>query len=130
MEAVIQCAGIAVIAAVFSLLLKQSGGAFSVLLSLAAVLIILGLTVTMLRPVLDFTETLKSAAGVSGSMLEPVFKCLGIARITEIAGWICQDAGENGTASALRTAGTFAALYVSLPLLQNVLELTGDILSS
>ena len=104
--------GLAVIAAAFSVLLKNKNPEYSMFLSLAVA-----------APLFEWMQSLFTATGASAEYVQIVFKSLGICFITQIACDSCRDMGETAIAAKVETAGKLAVLLVSLPLFQQVLEI-------
>jgi len=77
---------------------------------------------------LDFAEILGDTAGLSPTLLAPVLKTVGIGILTRLASDICKDAGQSAIASTVELAGTVAALYIALPLMQTVFQMIGGLL--
>ena len=128
MEGVVQWTGLAVVGAILCIFVKKQTGEYALLLSLATVTVIFTLSVTLLRPVLDFLRSLGQRASLGNGTLGPVLKTLGLGLLTELGAGICQDAGEGTIAWALKTAGALAAVYLLLPLMESLLLLLEQML--
>lgn len=115
--------GMAVIAAAFSVLLKNKNPEYSMLLSLTVGVLIIGMLITAAMPIFDWVRTLFVATGTSSEYVQVLFKALGICFITQIACDSCRDLGETAIASKVETAGKISVLLISLPLFQQVLEI-------
>jgi stage III sporulation protein AD len=126
MDTVLKCAGIAVIGAILGILTRKSE--FGILVSMAAVGLLLTIALTFLRPILTFADTLQETAELGEGMMAPVMKTLAIGFLTETGRTICEDAGEKTIGTALSVAGSMGGLYVLLPLLESVLELLETLL--
>ena len=55
-------------------------------------------------------------------------KCVAIGLITKAAADLCRDGSQTAMAGAVELGGTAAALFVSLPLLQTLLDLLEKLL--
>lgn len=106
-------------------LLKGKSPALALLVSLAAVLVLLGLLLPYLQTVYRQFFGLLSDGGLDNSILLPVVKVLAITQITHIAAELCRDAGERGLAAKLELCGTTASLLCILPLAEQALKLIG-----
>ena len=125
MALVTQAAALCVIAALLGLVLRRSNPEITLLLALAAaVLLALAEPLTEL---LRFLERLAEQSGVSRTLLTPLYKTVGIALVVKVGGGLCRDAGESALAAALEFAGTVCALLTALPLLRAVLELITEL---
>ena len=127
MELVTQTAGICVIAALLGLVLRRGSPEVTLLLALAAAVVLLALG-QPLGELLAFLDSLTAQAGVSPALFQPLYKIVGIALVVKVGGGLCRDAGESALASVLELAGTVCALLAALPLLRAVLELIGELL--
>ena len=123
MESILKCAAVAVIGAILCLLTKKQAAAFGTLVSLSVVLVLAAAVLAFLKPVMTFAASLQEIAGLSGTVMAPVIKALGIGFLTEVGKNICQDAGEGAIAGALQLLGSVAGVYVLLPLMESVLGL-------
>lgn len=123
MDTVLRCVGIAVVGAILAVLTKKQGGEFTVLISIAAVTAIGLLAMGFISPILSMLSRMRDTAGLAGSLVQPVIKAMGIGFLTEIGTNLCEDAGEKTIGNGLKMAGTLAAVYVLMPLMESVMEL-------
>lgn len=123
MEQVFQVTGLCLVGALLALVLKKGSPELALLLSLAAVAVVLLALAGALEELLDFLREIGAASGLSEDLFIPLYKTVGIALVVKVGGSLCRDAGESALASAVETAGTVCALLVSLPLLRAVLAL-------
>ena len=127
MELFLQICGVGILASVLALVLQRANASVGVMVSVGAC-ILLGLAaVAALEPVVDFFRSLQRMAGLSGSLMSPFMKTVGIGILTQITAAICQDAGQNAVARMVELCGSVIALYLSLPLLTAVLNLLADL---
>ncbi len=127
MEYAIRVAGIGLLATFCALALKRDTPGASYLLAAAAGTVIIVLISDMLGSILDFCRELADMAGVSGAVLSPLLKTLGIALVTQFAAEASRDAKETAIASYIEVGGMVAALYVALPLMRSVVELVSSL---
>ena len=128
MEGVVQWTGLAAVGAILCILVKKQAGEYALLISLATVAVILTLSMSLARPVLGFLQSLGQRANLGSGTLGPVLKTLGLGLLTEIGAGVCQDAGENTIAWALKTAGALVAVYLLLPLMESLMALLEQML--
>lgn len=126
MDMILKCAGVAVLGTILTLLTRKQE--FSILASMAVILLILTMALTFMKPVLTFMDTLSSTAGLGNGTVAPVVKALAIGFITSIGTNLCEDAGEKTIGAALKMAGGIAAVYVLLPLMESLLQLLEQML--
>ena len=105
-----------------ALVLKKESKGIGILLTIACCIAIITVAATFLEPVVDFVAQLRLVAGLDESMVGILLKAAGIGLIAEVAGAICQDAGESTLEKVVHICGNGAILYLSLPLLTAVFE--------
>lgn len=123
MGQIAQIAGICMVAALLALTIRKGSPEISLLLSLAAVTVVLLSLAAILETLVSFLEELGEQSGLPAGLFVPLYKTVGIALIVNVGGNLCRDAGESAVASALETAGAICALLAALPLLRTALEL-------
>ena len=128
MDLVIRAVILGLVGSVLCLVIRKNSPELSLLLALAVALLMVGLGLELIGAIIAFTETLRDAAGLSPALLGPVLKTVGIGILTRIASDICKDAGQSAIASTVELAGTVAALYIALPLMQTVFQMIGGLL--
>ena len=99
------------------------------LLSLAVcVLLALG-AMEFLEPVMELLTELKRLGELDNGAVGILLRCAGIGIISELAGLLCADAGEGAMGKALQICANAAILWLSLPLLRQVLTMIGEVLA-
>ena len=99
MEEVIKIIGIALIALIIIIIIKQYRPEFAIYISLVAGVIILALVIGNLTNVINLLKDISTRSGINNKFLGILLKMTGIAILTEFAISICKDAGENAIAS-------------------------------
>lgn len=100
----------------------------SVLLSMAVCCLVGMMALSYLKPVLELMEELGQLGEVAGDTLEILLKAVGIALVSEIAGMLCNDAGNGSLGKLLQMLGSAAILYLSIPIFRSLLTLIQEIL--
>jgi len=118
--------GVIFAALMFVLVIKRMRPEYSVLVSVASGVLIIGTAVAMAMPVIESLRDMASQSGFS-EYTEVVFKAVGIGVVTEISAAICNDAGESALASQIGFFGRAEILLLSLPLLKNVIDMASQI---
>lgn len=108
--------------------LQKSAPVFPLLLGLAAGTGILLLTLSIASPIVSFLHRAGETIPLSGVYWTPMWKCLAIAALERFGTALCKDAGQASAAEAIQIAGTTAALYAALPLLEEFLSLLEKLL--
>ena len=119
--------GIALLAAMLILMLKELRPAFVAPMRLAATLLLLGAALTLYAPVLSRIQSLFVQTGAQEYM-DVVLRALVIALICELSALFCRDLGEQTLALGVQLFGKMEILVLSLPLLDKVLEMAKELL--
>lgn len=123
-----QGAALVLLAVILALALDKQEKEMGLLLTLAVCCMISGLALSYLRPVVSFINQLQTIGQLNSEMLQILLKVVGIGLIGEIAGLICADAGKAAMGKALQLLSAAVILWLSLPLLSELLELVQRIL--
>ena len=122
-------AAAALIGLILVLVVGRQSRDLGMLLSLAVcVLLALG-AMEFLEPVMDLLNELKRLGELDGGAVGILLRCAGIGMISELAGLLCADAGEGAMGKALQICANAAILWLSLPLLRQVLTMIGEVLA-
>lgn len=121
MEIVALC-GIAVLAAVFSVMLRKYNPEYSFLISLCAGVLILFLLLSKISPAISQIKSLLSATGLDPEYGGILFKSLGICFLTQFASDSCRDSGEGAMASKVEFAGKIMIVLIALPLFEKIAQ--------
>ena len=81
-----------------------------------------------LKPVLAFARRLIHTGQLNNELLSVLLKAVGIGLVSQIAGLICSDAGNQSLGKALQMITTAVILCISLPLLEEILSLLETVL--
>ena len=98
------------------------------LLRVALVVILVGVILSWATPLVAYLRDLTGISALS-EYAEFLFKALGIAWLTQCCADICREGGENGAANGVELAGKVELLLLSLPLINNILTVTKELLS-
>ena len=122
-------AAAALIGLILVLVVGRQSRDLGMLLSLAVcVLLALG-AMEFLEPVMELLAELKRLGELDGGAVGILLRCAGIGMISELAGLLCADAGEGAMGRALQICANAAILWLSLPLLRQVLTMIGEVLA-
>lgn len=128
MDGFTKAAAAALITAVLCLVLSKQGKDTAILLTLLACVTILTVAMGYLQTVTDFISTLDALVDLEGDYFRILLKITGIGLLSETASMICADAGNGALAKALQILSTIFILCLSIPLLQQLLDLIRKIL--
>lgn len=113
---------------ILCLALGKQGKEMGLLLTLAVCAIVGTLAIGYMRPVIEFVQQLRAIGQLDIGMLEILLKVVGIGIIGEIVSMVCSDAGNAALGKSLQLLSTAVILWLSLPLLTQLLELMQQIL--
>ena len=122
MEEVIKIIGIALIALIITIIIKQYRPEFAIYISLVAGVIILALVIGNLTNVINLLKDISTRSGINNKFLGILLKMTGIAILTVFAISICKDAGENAIASKVEIGSKVIIISLSVPIITNLLE--------
>ncbi len=114
--------GIGIVAAILSVIVRQTRPEQAVLVGLVAGCVILGFVLSQVRELMDWWKEIGSEFGFISAYLSPLVRIMGIAYLTQFAAQLCHDAGENTIAMKLELSGKIAILALSVPILKMILE--------
>lgn len=122
-------AAAALVGLILTLVLGRQSRDMSLLLSLAVcVLLCLG-AMEFLEPVTALVRELQRLGELDSGAVSILIKCAGIALLSELASLLCADAGEGAMGKALQICSNAAIVWLSLPLLRQVLTMIGEVLA-
>ena len=121
--------GLAVVAAVLAVLLRQYKPEYSIFIGLSAGVIILLFVIQKAQPAFDELNSLLDRANISTQYGSILLKSLGVCFVTQLASDACNDAGESAIASKIELAGKFAILLITLPLFEEIVKLAVSLMS-
>lgn len=127
MDAMFSVAAAAVLATAVCLVLKRSNGEMTIPLSIALAASALALLAGLLRPVAELMDETKKLSGLSDAVFYPVLKCVAIGIVSRLAADLCRDGGQNAMAGTVELAGAVCAVYVSLPLIESLLDMLEEL---
>lgn len=116
------------LAVVLELALGKRGADFQTVLSVAVCCMAAAVAVSYLEPVLDFLWEMETLGNLKGGMLDILLKAVGIGLVAELAATVCKDAGDASLGKTLEMLGSAAILYMSLPILTEMMTLIQAIL--
>lgn len=119
---IVQVVGLAIVAVVLLLVVRQQRPEIAVLLGLAVGVVIFFMVAQRLVAVVDFLRDLATRAKVDNLYLNTILKIIGIAYIAELGAQVCRDAQEQSVASKVELAGKVLILVLAMPIVMAILE--------
>lgn len=130
MDEFLKAAAAVLISTILCIALSKHEKYFSVLISLLVCCMLVAGAVSFLKPVLSFIDRLTDMAQLNESLLQILFKATGVALLAEITGLICKDGGNDSAGKVLQLLASAVILWLSLPLLNELIDLIETILGS
>lgn len=118
------------VALVLCLSLSKQGKDISLLLTIAVCCMIVAAAISCLEPVVAFIDKLQSIGQLDSQMIQILLKAVGIGLLAEVTGLICADVGNAAMGKTLQILATAAILWMSIPLLNELIELIDGILGA
>lgn len=122
-----QLAGAALLCVMVILTLREFRPALVPPARLAATVLLVGAALALYTPILTHLSTLISVTQANEYAM-PILRALGIALICELTAAFCRDLGENTVAQGVSLFGRLEILLLSLPLMDQVLEIAKELL--
>lgn len=123
-----QAAAGGMLAVILWLVLNRQGRDFALVLSLLVCCMILTVMGLYLEPVLDLVHRLEQLGNLQPEWISVMLKALGIGLVVELASLICTDAGNATVGKAIQFLGTSVILWLSIPLINGLLDLITQVL--
>ncbi len=125
---IIKIIGIALIALIIIILLKQYKPEFVLYVSLIAGALILFLVIDELTGIIKLIQSIADKASINSQFLSILLKITGIAFLSEFAVSICKDSGEAAIASKVELGSKIIIISMSIPIISTLLEIILKIL--
>ena len=110
------------------IIVKQYRPEFAVYISIASGILILLFVMDKLINIIALIKTFSDNSGINSSFLSVIFKITGIAFLTEFAVSVCKDSGESAIASKIEIGSKVIIIFLSIPIISNLLEVITKIL--
>ena len=118
------------ITVVICLVMHKNGAEMTMLISTAACSLIIIAAIGFLQPIVDFCGKLQLLGKLDGSIMDILLKAVGIGLLSQIVGMICVDSGRQALAKTLHFVAVAAILWLSLPLLEELIVLLDAVLGA
>lgn len=128
MEQFLQAIALVLVAVIVTIVVGRQSRDISIVLSLAVCVVVLLACAAFLEPVMEFLQEVQTLGNLDKQFLTILLKAAGIGLLSEIAGLICSDAGESAMGKAIQMLANAAILWLSLPLLRQLLALLEEVL--
>lgn len=119
---IIKIIGIAFLAVIIIIILKQYKPEFAMYVSILAGVLILLLSLGKIQGIIQILQNISSKTAINGEFLGILIKITGIAFLTEFAVSVCKDAGETAIANKVDLGGKVIIIAISIPIVSSLLE--------
>lgn len=120
---IIKIIGIALVALIIIILLKQYKPEFAIYVSLLTGVLILMLVMDKLTGIINLLKSLEYKTSINSTFIALLIKITGIAFLSEFAVSICKDSGEGAIASKIEIGSKIIIISMSIPIISALLEI-------
>lgn len=128
MDTYLKVIGIAVIGILLCLILSKNTKDFPIVLVIVLCCILCGASLGFMKPIILLLEDLEELADTGVPWLTILLKATGLTFIGETVSAVCSDAGHAAVGKAVQTLTTVVILWISLPLIQKLMDLIQSVL--
>ena len=125
---IIKIIGIALIALIIIIMLKQYRPEYAIFISILTGVLILLLVMDRLTGIINLIESIQSKFSINTQFIALLIKITGIAFLSEFAVSICKDSGEAAIASKIELGSKIIIISMSIPIISSLLEIILKIL--
>ena len=125
---IIKIIGIAFIALVIIIMLKQYRPEYAIFISILTGILILFLVMDKLTGIINIIQSIQDKFSVNTQFIAILIKFTGIAFLSEFAVSICKDSGEAAIASKIELGSKIIIISMSIPIISSLLEIILKIL--
>ena len=127
MDRVVQAFAGVLIAVIIGSVIHKQNQEISLLISIGICVMLLLAALAYLEPVMGLLEKIQEMTNLDPKLTSAVLKAVGIALTAQFASLICRDSGNSAMGQGVELLGTAAILWLSIPLLERVLEVVQKI---
>ena len=119
---IIKIIGIALIALIIIIMLKQYRPEYAVFISILTGILILVLVMDKLTGIVNLIQSIEDKFSINTQFIAILIKITGIAFLSEFAVSICKDSGEAAIASKIELGSKIIIVSMSIPIISSLLE--------
>lgn len=113
--------------AIVCVLIKSYSREFLIPVRVASTLLIFGVVIALVSPTVKYLNTIIGQT-LPLEYVEIIFKALAIAYMTQISSELCMECGENSIARGIEIVGKLEMVILTLPLIDDVISMSGELL--
>ena len=125
---IIKIVGIALIALVIIIMIKQYRPEYAIFISILTGILILILVMDRLTGIINLIQSVEDKFSINTQFIALLIKITGIAFLSEFAVSICKDSGEAAIASKIEIGSKIIIISMSIPIISSLLEIILKIL--
>ncbi len=125
---IIKIVGIALIALVIIIMLKQYRPEYAIFISILTGVLILILVMDRLTGIINLIQSIEDKFSINTQFIALLIKITGIAFLSEFAVSICKDSEETAIASKIEIGSKIIIISMSIPIISSLLEIILKIL--
>ena len=114
--------GMAIIASVLILVIKQEKPEIAFLLSLVTGILILIVVIRQIAEIVNLISQLAARAQIDAVYFNTIIKIMGLAYIGQFGAEITRDAGENALAGKIEMAVKIIIMFMAIPIMISLIE--------
>ncbi|MCI8641465.1 MAG: stage III sporulation protein AD [Clostridia bacterium] len=119
---IIKIIGIALIALIIIIMLKQYRPEYAIFISILTGILILFLVMDRLAGIIQLIQNVEDKFSINTQFIALLIKITGIAFLSEFAVSICKDSGEAAIASKIELGSKIIIISMSIPIISSLLE--------
>lgn len=125
---IIKIIGIAIIALIIIIMLKQYRPEYAIFISILTGILILFLVMDRLEGIINLIMSIQNKFSINTQFITLLIKMTGIAFLSEFAVSLCKDSGEAAIASKVELGAKVIIISMSIPIISSLLEIILKIL--
>lgn len=119
---------IAILTCIATVIVKQVKPDFASIVAISGGVVILLFLINYLEQIIGVFSSIIEKANISTSLFTTILKIIGIGYLVEFTSNICIDSGNSSLASKVTLAGKIIILFLSLPIITNLIDIIVGIL--
>ena len=120
--------GIGLITCIAGLIVRHVKPDVASIIMIAGGVVILLMVVDYVAQIFDVFKVIVDKTGLSSNLFSIVLKIVGVGYLTEFAANICADTGSSSLADKILLAGKIIILFMSMPIITNIVEIVVGLL--
>ena len=130
MEIFVKASSITLIVLILWLLLTKQNKEIALVVSILSCCLIFIASVPYFTAVVEFIDHLESLGNLDGKLIHALLQAMGIGILSELICTLCVDAGNAALGKTLQLMSSAAILWLSIPLLQELMNFIIQILGT